>query len=161
MKIKRPISFLLLFISITLFSCSGETVFSEKYEFPKQTWAIDEFITFDAQISDVNVPYDVIADITATEEYRTSNIWLVISTKSPSGAILTDTAQFFLADGTGKWLGEKGGSGVECKFLYKNKIKFAEKGLYKFQLHHAMRKDDLPQLASAGITVIKSKAKGE
>ncbi len=156
MKRNRFLFFALFMLTPLLFSCSGNQVFSEQYTFNSEKWQAKQAVTFDIEIPKIDIPYNVFANISAKETFRTSNIWLVISAKAPSGAIQTDTVQFFLADASGKWLGKKRGSKIDCKFLYKRQIKFVETGVYKFQMQHAMRKNDEPILYSAGFTVEKA-----
>jgi len=82
----------------------------------------------------------------------TNNLWLFISTESPAGNLQSDTMMYFVADQSGKWYGEKKGSVINNKFLYKPIIKFPEEGEYTFIIRHGMRNKDLPLIESITIT---------
>jgi gliding motility-associated lipoprotein GldH len=149
--------FLLVLTSLFIFSCNRKTVYSKEYAIDSGIWQAQEKKEFDIEISDLNALYDIYLIFNIDKDYSTNNLWLDITSTSPSGNSETDTLMFFVCDNTGKWLGETKGDVVYNQFLFKKGIKFPEKGIYKIEYEHRMRDHNLPKIQSAGILVEYSK----
>ncbi len=146
----------ILLVSIFLFSCNNNTIFKDSSDIPENTWQINDTLIFCPNISDVDNYYNLFINIDADKDFLTDNIWLIIDSESPSGNVLHDTVMFFISDDKGKWFGKQKGDIIRNKFLYKTHIRFPEKGQYTFRLRHGMRKNDLPRISSAGISIEKA-----
>ncbi len=150
-------NFIYVFIfSVFLISCKDKVVFENEKEISNGIWEISDTLNFNAPISDTVNYYNIFITVDAIDNFLTNNLWLFISSESPSGNILNDTVMFYITDERGKWYGKKHGDIIKNKFVYKPHIRFPEKGEYKFLLRHGMRENDLPRVSSVGIQIEKS-----
>ncbi len=158
MKIRTTRFVLSCLLLISFFtSCKNNTTYKSTVSIPEKTWQITDTLIFNADITNISNYYNIYFNVEAQEDYLTDNLWLIITSSSPSGNILNDTADFFLTDSKGKWYGKKHGHTINNKFLYKAYILFPEKGIYTFKIRHGMRKNDLPKVSSVGISIEKLK----
>jgi len=138
---------------LILVSCDNNVIFSESKNIESGIWNINEGVEFDANIDDITTFFNFYIEIDINEDFLTNNLWLFISTQSPSGNIQSDTLVYYIADETGKWFGNKRGEIIKNKFLYKSNIRFPEKGIYNFKILHGMRENDLPEISKIGIRI--------
>ena len=150
------ISMLLLFNA-----CDSSKVYEENVEIPNGIWKATAPIRFEFIIEETTVPHNVYVNVRNTNLYPTSNLWLFVSSISPSGKMQKDTVEFFLADEKGQWYGSGMGDIWDHQLLFKNNIGFVEKGQYQIILQHGMRMENLPFVMEAGIRVEKSELEKE
>jgi gliding motility-associated lipoprotein GldH len=67
--------------------------------------------------------------------------------------VLRDSIEFYLADQRGKWLGSGVGAIVEMPVLYKQNVRFEQKGTYRYEIGHGMREDVLIGINDIGIRI--------
>lgn len=150
-------TYLRLFISaltlLFLFSCKNNIAISDSQEINGGIWGINQAIKLEAKLNNPQKDYNLFINVNVKDDFLTNNLWLFMSTKSPSGNVQTDTLMFYVTDEKGKWFGNKSGSIIKNKFLYKSNIKFPEVGVYTFQIKHGMRETDLPKVVSVGISI--------
>lgn len=79
---------------------------------------------------------------------------MFVHSKYPNGYSDIDTLEFFLADPTGKWLGDNSGTIVENRALLSKGL-FPATGTYTFTFEQAMRNDSLPEILDVGLSVRK------
>ncbi len=143
------------FILFSIFLSCNNFFYENKIEFDDNEWNKDEQLNCEFEIIQTEASYDIYINFACKEEYKTNNIWLFVEVISPSGNIQKDTIEYYITDNVGKWFGKKRSNFIENKFLYKQNIKFPEKGLYIFTLQHGMRKKDTPLAVSIGLTIRK------
>ncbi len=149
--------FVVFFILILILAgCGEQSFYTEKKEFPDGVWNINEPAEFDFEITEPDAGYFVFFDIESSPDYATSNLWLFLDIKSPSGTVQTDTVEYDMADETGKWVGKDEGDIVFTKLLYKANIRFPEKGIYQFNIRQGMRKNQLPLINSFALRIEKT-----
>ncbi|MEG2071277.1 MAG: gliding motility lipoprotein GldH, partial [Bacteroidales bacterium] len=69
------------------------------------------------------------------------------------GQIFQDTLGCILSDKYGNWTGKGNGRMKENKFLFKPKIRFVQKGTYKFTVRQGMREDQVEGISNFGISL--------
>ena len=79
--------------------------------------------------------------------------YIFFTTEFPNGYVATDTLGCILSDPFGKWKGKGNGRIKDNRFLFKPKVCFHQKGIYRFTVQQAMRDDNLKGIANFGITV--------
>ncbi len=136
---------------VTILSCNKTSLYSEFVEITTNKWEINDVKTFDVHIEKPKLKYNIFIEITNDKDYATSNLWLYISSESPSKKIQTDTVMFLLTDNKGHWYGKEAGDNVENAFLYKKAISFPERGNYKFSIQHGMRPKYMPTVKKIGL----------
>ena len=157
----RKVVFFIVIISI-LFStnaCDSSQVYEENIEIPNGLWNSGEPIGFKFIIEETSVPYNVYINVRNTNLYPTNNLWLFVTSISPSGKQQKDTVEFILADDKGQWYGSGMGDIWDHQLPFKNNIGFVEQGEYQIILQQGMRIENLPFVMETGVRIEKSELK--
>jgi gliding motility-associated lipoprotein GldH len=164
MKVKKEGGFFLNFSMklvvvcafVTLISsCDKNRVFEENREIEKGIWDQHKNIVFNVAVNDTLSWHNIYINIRNSGTYPFSNLFLFINTQSPKGQTEMDTVECKLADESGKWLGDGIGDLWDNQILFKHKVRFPMKGVYRIQLQQAMRINPLPSLMDIGIRIEK------
>jgi gliding motility-associated lipoprotein GldH len=114
-------------------------------------------LVFDVPVNDSVSSNNIIYTIRTANSYPFRNIWLFVSTTSPSGKVLTDTVQYNLADEKGNRYGRGFGNILELDLPYRSSVWFPEKGTYTFKVVHGMRPGLLEGVTDFGLRIEKTK----
>ena len=120
-------------------SCDSSVVYDESHHIDSKGWNAANTLMFNYEATDTSNTYLCFLDIRNTDSYPYSNLYLSIKTIYPDGAVAIDTnIEFILAEKDGRWRGRKDGEYIDGRYplCY---FHFPEKGLYQFQVSHAMR----------------------
>jgi len=147
--------FFLGFILI-ICSCDSKRVFEENKAIPNSKWNRNNIITFNVNVTDVNLRNNVYLNIRHNGLYSNRNIYLFIDIVSPNGKQIRDTVNCILADEKGKWLGSGLGDIYNNQLLYKSNVSFPNKGNYKFKIEQAMRTETLENIEDIGVRIEKT-----
>ena len=149
--------FFLSFIAISLLnSCDPNRVYEKNIKIPDGIWHRDNVVRFELRIEDTISSHNLYVNIRNTSFYPMSNLYLFIRTTAPSGHSVKDTVEVILADDRGKWLGSGLGDIWDLQQLYKQNVRFAQQGEYRFEFEQAMRAEKLPFILDVGLRVEKS-----
>ena len=154
MNRKLQLLLLILFV-LPQQSCDPDRVYETNIKIPDGIWSQDNVIQFEVMIEDTSSNHNLLVNVRNTSLYPTSNLYLFIKTTAPSGHSVTDTVDVILADDRGKPLGSGLGDIWDLQQLYKQNIRFAQKGRYLFEYQQAMRIDRLPFVLDVGLRVEK------
>jgi gliding motility-associated lipoprotein GldH len=145
----------LLFCLCSFFCLScGEKAFYEQYEsIEGGYWEKDTEYYFSFNITDTSIPYDLTIEIRNNSLYPYQNLWIFSKEEQPSGAVLQDTTECFLADDYGKWLG-KGVSVFQSDHILHSR--YYEKGVYTVGFRQGMRNGRLAGVQEIGLRIMKS-----
>lgn len=135
-KIVAPLLALILFVS-----CDSNIVVSKNKSL-SGFWNKNEVIHFSIPQLDSIKTYNIFVDLRNTNDYKYSNIFLIVSMHFPHGKTLTDTLEYKMANPDGSWLGKGIGNVKENKLWYKEHVSFLEKGEYNLSISHAVRNND-------------------
>jgi gliding motility-associated lipoprotein GldH len=145
------------FVSATvLFSCNTIDVFEKFESFPKNEWHVSKQPTFSFEVKDTTARYYIYFVIRHTDAYKYNNIWVNISTQSPSGIKQTQLVNLKLADNTKGWLGVGMDDIFDSRIKITNSPVALKAGVYNFTIAQAMRDEPLAAVLSAGIRVEKA-----
>ena len=137
-------------------SCSNKGNFLFNEAFPEEGWSKFHKPAFTASIGDTLSAYDISVSLRNTHEYPFRNIFLFITTTSPTGLSIKDTIEYQLANEKGKWYGKGLGDLHNVTLAFKTNIIFPESGDFSFKIEQGMRKDLLPGILDVGL-IIKQK----
>lgn len=140
-----------------IYSCNEGNVFEQITAIPHETWNYKNIIHYDVNISDTVSVHNIYLDIRNSGDYPYSNIFLFITIDAPNGSAIKDTFEIALADKHGKWYGKGTGNLYNLKVPYKMNIKFPYRGIYQFDIQHAMWNKDLDGITDIGLQVRKIK----
>ena len=148
-KFNRIIPFSLLFL---LLSCQEEgVVYNEFFKIDNSSWEHKNNISFDFNISDTTIAYDVYLQLRNTKAYNWANIFLFSDINYPNSRSRRDTFEFYLTDKRGHWLGKKSGNIIENDFLLFKATKFPLEGDYSISIQQAMRDTLLEECLNVGL----------
>lgn len=120
-----------------LSGCTSNEVYSEYKSLPGY-WAEGDIMHFELKEMDTLLSYNMFLNIRNTNEFKYSNLFLIVKMNFPNGKIITDTLQYQMAKPDGTWLGT-GGTLKENKLWYRENIRFFEDGVYTLEIEQAMR----------------------
>ncbi len=156
----------LIIFSIFLMGCQDESrVFEKNEEIAEGKWNRNYHPTFEFEIKDTTIAYNILFNIRNTMDYQFSNLYLNYSIEdSLENVQLVDQTQVFLFDQAGKPTGEE-------SFLFSPSIadifdhhylciqhQFKRSGKYRIKLKQYMRNQDpLEHILAVGVRVEKAR----
>lgn len=152
-RIIKNLPFYLCFVFCL--SC-GDSPFYEQYKsIDGRYWEKDAEYYFSFDITDTSIPYDLTIEIRNNNLYPYQNLWIFSKEEQPSGKVLRDTTECFLADDYGKWLGT-GISLFQSSHILHSQYFFKEEGTYTLGFRQGMRNDQLAGIQEVGLRITKS-----
>ena len=142
-------------LAFIISSCDNNSIYDHNQEI-NNPWKAEQKAEFDFNISDTLSAFDFYINIRNTTEYNYSNLYLFIRTDFPDGRYAIDTAELFLADLQGNWLGSGIGEIKDNQILFRKHGRFPMKGQYKITFEQAMRRVELQGIESVGIRIDKT-----
>lgn len=134
------IALLFSFLSLALLGCDSSQVFDTYQSVPNQ-WHKDQVITFNVTPPDSINPYNLFVNLRNNNEYRFSNLHLIVEMGYPNGKVSIDTLEYEMTRADGSFLGEGFTDLKENKLWFKENLIFEEKGNYQIKIQHAMREN--------------------
>lgn len=151
----NKIAVLLLLFS-GLISCEPSPYYEQYLPVSNLGWHKDSAATFAVDIKEANVPYAIIFNLRANDDYPYSNLYLFREITSEAGVEYTDTAMLTLADSYGRWLGQGIGELKTYSRPYRAQpLSFRQPGIYNFTFTQAMRTTQLAGVEAVGLTLYK------
>ena len=141
---QRRTSRLLLVAVIFCFlitSCDSKAVFDVYQSVPNQ-WHKDSVVSFNFKAPDTIKNYDLYVQLRNTNDYKFSNLFLIVELNYPNGKAVKDTLEYKMAAPNGELLGSGFSDLKENKLWFrgfKTPFQFEEEGDYTINIQHAMR----------------------
>lgn len=155
---RKPQLLLLIYSMILLsLSCDRKVVFEKNSIISDSKWNFKETLHYDVNINDTLRAHNIYINIRNSQEYQYNNIFLFLSTYAPNGNLLKDTFEISLADKKGKWYGKGAGNIYSLQVPYMQNIKFPYRGIYVFEIQHAMWNEELNGITDVGIRIEERK----
>mgnify|MGYP006309396267 CR=1 FL=1 len=152
------INICIIFSLSFLFACDESALTEEEFSFPEHHWHADSLKTIRFNVKDTFRVYSVHLIMDISESYPYRNMYLFITTSTPSGITKTDTIECMLAEPSGKWLGSKSGSRIHNDITLRKGLKFKEKGTYSITFEQAMRNKELPGIEKIRLSIREQKS---
>ena len=137
---RNSLSLWLLVCSLALVSCDSNGVFDE-YQSTSNAWHKDSIKQFKIQAPDSINAYNLFVNLRNNNDYKYSNLFLIVEFNFPNGKTIKDTLQYKMAEPSGKFLGTGFSSIKENKLWYKEDFVFNESGEYLVKIQQAMREN--------------------
>lgn len=148
--------YLVVFLALlTIISCDPNRVYEDFAEIPLHVWDVDNKPVFRTYISDTVASHNIYINIRNGSGYSYSNLYIFLTTTSPTGQWICDTIDCILADKRGKWYGSGWGDIYELRLPYKQNIRFPVSGYYSFKFEQAMRTEHLKGVYDIGLRIEK------
>ena len=139
-------------LAIVFTACRRDIVYSQFSPIPSEKWHVDSVAQFEYSIADIDAPYRILIYVRHTERYPYQNLWLFVSDDQKS-----DTIEFYLADDRGQWLGNKHHGFIEMPVLLEETKLYADTGIHRIAIQHAMRDTLLRGVTDVGVEIINGK----
>ena len=145
----------------TLFlgSCDGRMVYENIADVPDKEWKANAPVNFAIPVDDTISLQNILITVQNATNYKYSNLFLFVTTTSPSGATVCDTLEVQLADDKGRWYGKGFSRYYDLRVPYKHLIKFPLKGDYTISIAQGMREESLEGIVKVGVRVEQAKNK--
>ena len=85
---------------------------------------------FNVEIEDTAASYEIDLMLRNTDVFPRQNLWLKVEQEHNGYLISVDTLNIFLLDHNGKWIGKGLCSKYDNEFIWKQQVRFPEKGSY-------------------------------
>lgn len=154
--LKNPVFPIGLLSVIFFTACDPGLVFEKNKKMDNATWNSTDIVKFNVTIPDTVTGYNYYINIRNTTEYGFSNLFMFVKTVYPDGKISVDTAECYLADIQGRWLGKGKGRIIDNRILFRKKVRFPQAGVYSFEYEQGMRVNQLYGIEDIGIRIEKS-----
>ena len=144
---QNKIRLILVCLLVVFTSCDSNQVFDQYQSVSKQCSNLD-IIEFSFQAPDSINPYNLYVNLRNNNDYKYSNLFLIVEMNFPNGKVETDTLEYEMAKPDGTFLGLGFSDVKENKLWYKGYDKpfvFSENGQYKVNIQQAMRENGKTQ----------------
>ncbi len=131
-------------ISFVVASCDPFMYYDEYSKTEGEQWKWSDKKTFEVEVKDSLNMFSVLVNIRHTTDYPKSNLFVFISTTSPTGASRRDTLEIIIAEDNGKWKGNGFGNIKLVSREYRKAVRFASPGIYTFEIEQGMRIPEIP-----------------
>ena len=144
---------LYLLLPILLSGCNSNNIYTGSQKVDENGWRIDSTYSFEFEITDTTKAYQIDFIVRNTPTYKYQNLWLFVKRVEPDFASNNDTAQLFLADDFGNWVGSGIGSIYSAEYMYQDSVHFSQAGKYLYIIRHGMRTDSLEGIHDIGLSI--------
>jgi len=151
------IVFLLLIAILGFSSCDESRIYENSEDYKDRYWLIDSLASFQFDIPDSSIAYNVYFNVRNTNNYPYHNLYVQYALKDSSEVLKKELINNFLFN---EKTGEPYGSGLGDLFSHQFKLldnyRFDKSGSYTIDFQHYMREDSLSGIVSAGVRVEKA-----
>ncbi len=138
-KLKNLKIIMLFTLLISVFSCSNNTEFID-YKSVNGSWHKDSIQKFQFELQNSKEEnYKTYINLRINDNYKFSNIFLIVSIKNNLRLISRDTLEFKLAEKSGKFTGNRTINLIENSLIHKENILLKSDKKYFVSIEHAMR----------------------
>jgi gliding motility-associated lipoprotein GldH len=142
---------------LLLASCNPNKVFERYENIDNNKWAKDKIVTFEVEINDISVPYDVELALRHSSYYVWADILVNLTTVYPDGEERMKDYDLFLRNKDGSFKAEGAGDLWDITFPLMEKASFNVKGKYIFKIQNIMPRLETDDIMQVGLIVKKSK----
>jgi gliding motility-associated lipoprotein GldH len=145
------------FIIMLLGSCTDpKAVLDANTAIVDHNWSYVNKIKFNFSIDDEKANYNLYLNLRVTDNYKYSNLFLLIYQTSPDKKVKVTRYEVKLASHDGEWLGKGSGNLYSYQVPFKTNFKFPAKGDYHFEIEQNMRDNPLHEVSDVGLRVEKA-----
>lgn len=150
--------------------CSRDQVLADQFLLiPDRSWELMYQPEMTVHVKEQKGPYNVFVNLRHTDQYRYSNIFLLIHQKRESDALTMDSArtrsfgnapekvskrvELILAEPDGRWTGSHSGNLYTSQQLVWKDYFFPDTGVFVLALEQNMRENPLKHIVAAGLRI--------
>jgi gliding motility-associated lipoprotein GldH len=137
-------------------SCEENRIYEKNINIEEYRWDSKTVPSYQVDIKDTSVLYNLYVNVRHAELYPFQNIWLVVGTIYPDGKKASSRVEIMLANNEGKWYGEGLGDIWDYRVQIQENAFFNQPGSYVFTIQQNMRQDPLPGIMAIGLRIENS-----
>ncbi len=138
------ILFVVFGLSFLIAACDPYMLYDEYSKTEGGQWKWRDKKTFEVDVKDSIGMYNILINFRHTTDYPKSNLYVFVTTTSPTGVSRRDTVEIIITDDHGKW---KGNGFSDIKLVsreFRKAVRFVLPGKYKFEIEQGMRIPEIP-----------------
>jgi gliding motility-associated lipoprotein GldH len=135
-----------------LLSCNDLPTYEKAYSFKDNVWKQNVKPIFVVDIQDTTKAYNFTLTLRTTTDYKYSNLWVYLNTKTPDKQTAREAFEIKTAYDDGAWIGKKTGTIVEHTLNF-NKRKLPQKGKYVFILEQGITQSLVDEVLDISLIV--------
>ncbi|WP_109832526.1 gliding motility lipoprotein GldH [Reichenbachiella versicolor] len=157
---KKLLTYSLALITLVsvLTSCKNDVIYDGYQDIPAGIWNVDSLASFDFEIEDASIKYDISYNVRYAVQYPYYNVfvthYLVDSTQSIASEELQNLMLFDKK--SGEPLGDGVGDLFDREIPILKGYQFEMPGKHSFKIKQFMRMEELPGIMAFGLKVVKS-----
>ncbi len=141
---------------VLITACEQSRVFDNNVALNKEGWLYGEQKSFEVNINDTSISYNLFINVRHTDEYPYDNLWLKMTTIFPDSTSQQNNINVQLSEPDGQWTGICVDGICFNSVLVQNNFFLVRKGKYTFILEQDMRMNPLPYIFDIGVKVEKN-----
>ncbi|MDR6942011.1 gliding motility lipoprotein GldH [Mucilaginibacter pocheonensis] len=146
-----------LFIML-LGSCTDpNAVMDNNTAIASHNWSYVNKVKFDCKIDDDKAAYNLYLNLRVTDNYKYSNLFVLIYQSTPGGKAKVTRYELKLAGRDGEWFGKGSGNLYSYQMPFKTGYKFPAAGIYHFEIEQNMRDNPLHEVSDVGLRIEKAR----
>lgn len=155
LKLFYPVVMIALMLSAA--GCSDKAaVIDQNVSIENRNWNYSNKLLFNVKIDDEKIPYNLYMNLRVTDDYRYSNLFVIITQTGADKQKVVKRYELTLANKEGEWLGKGSGGLYSYQLRFLTGYKFAAKGNYLFSIEQNMRDNPLKEVSDVGLRVEKT-----
>lgn len=154
---KSSLPFVLLaVVTVILSSCDKTRILEKNEDIKNHSWAYADVKTFEAQIADTSLTYNIYINMRHSFTFEWRNAWVDIETVFPDGKKFHKRVNLPLSQPDGQWFGDCLGDNCDIRVPIQSNAYFPQPGKYIFKLKQDMRVNPLQNVKSIGMRIEKN-----
>lgn len=149
----------LTIITMFFFSCDEQRVYEKNIDFDSRYWLVNEKQTFDFEITDSLIAYNLYCNVRNSLDYPFARIFINYQLLDSTGIQMEGqmVSQLLFDEKTGEPFGESGlGDLYDHRILLKKNYRFPGTGNYTISFEQFMRRDTLTGILAVGLRIEKA-----
>jgi len=147
-----------ILILIGFLSCNNteNIIFDKSKPVADNAWLVKDKKDYWMEITQNKYPYKLSLNLRITNDYRFSNLFILLRINGPKKEFQSKRLEFKLADEHGDWLGSGSGNIYNFRIPITKELLFKNTGVYQFQIEQDMRDNPLKGVVDIGLRVEKN-----
>ncbi len=158
---KRALNFILFSaFAVILISQTGckdkHSILDQNTPVADHNWTYLNKFKYAVKVDDEKTPYNVYMNLRVSDDYKYSNLFVLITQTGPDKKPHIKRYELKLASKDGEWLGKSSGNLYDYQLPFLTGFKFQVKGTYTFTIEQNMRDNPLHEVSDVGLRVEKA-----
>ena len=152
----KTLRYIIYFCLLSHWACNNGTLYEETKTIPAP-WKYADKVAFDYEVKDTTKAYDLLVNISHTDNFAYENIYMMITTIFPGGDSTRNPLSLQLAGPDGQWQGSCSGQTCELLIPVSSGAYFKKPGTYSLIFEQYSREEGLTGIEQLGLTISESR----